>query len=616
MSSDEPESECKKGRDFNPKTCRYIQSCKPGYSRNKDFKCVRDATNPTSRSLRKEKLNTLKELFSGTPNQNGLIDSPRKSRGKPRILKKSTKKSFSTIPLPGSLAYLKQSIHEFVEGIGPSITDLTFGQAKEIAKSKGFEMTSRKEKNILKDSIVDYLASIKPRVHFQNEKSISKKSKSKKSFTSTNVNNLTRPPSPNATPPNVISPNVIIPNATPPNVISPNVISPNATPPNATQQSSNVLETSQKPKKSQKSQKPKKSFVSDNATRLIPNVRPKVKSIKRKPKLRKDQKEQLIHLFLNKIGLSIKHIPRERIKELAQNDGILIDSDEYRSTFNRLLQEYIDSYDDMTLKYALNIMNLNDAYTMDELTTKYKEKSLEIFPDKTLDEKKDTIEFKRLENAFNVLKERLKNNNFQHKSIDIPSEDEIMNMDKMSLFSEDIVFLFYSKSIDAKPGKGSGEMIPSGQSDKFDALSKIKDWRKKLSNFWIQPFELDGKRWQSVEHYYQGSKFKRTPDFYHQFSLDSGSDISKDPALAKGAGGKSGKFDGKLVRPKEIRVDDGFFEQNRNKIEMYKAQHAKFTQHDDLMKLLKLTKDAKLMHYVRGSPNIAFYNLMYIRSKI
>ena len=49
---------------------------------------------------------------------------------------------------------------------------------------------------------------------------------------------------------------------------------------------------------------------------------------------------------------------------------------------------------------------------------------------------------------------------------------------------------------------------------------------------------------------------------------------------------------------------------------MYKAQHAKFSQHDDLMKLLKLTKDAKLLHYVRGSPSITFYNLMHIRSNL
>ena len=66
---------------------------------------------------------------------------------------------------------------------------------------------------------------------------------------------------------------------------------------------------------------------------------------------------------------------------------------------------------------------------------------------------------------------------------------------------------------------------------------------------------LHGKRWASVEHY-QGSKFKETPEFYDQFSLDSGSKLSKDPVLAKAAGGK---FQGKCVRPKEIVIDSDFF---------------------------------------------------------
>ena len=49
---------------------------------------------------------------------------------------------------------------------------------------------------------------------------------------------------------------------------------------------------------------------------------------------------------------------------------------------------------------------------------------------------------------------------------------------------------------------------------------------------------------------------------------------------------------------------------------MYKAQHAKFTQNDDLMHLLKLTRDAKLVHHTRGSPPVVFDNLMHIRSKL
>jgi len=559
---------CSVGKDFNPKTCRYINSCKPGYKRDKDFKCVRDSAMSMSRSIRHEKQKLLKELFSNSR-------SNARSNVEP------------TEPLPGSLAHLKQTIYEVVKGIGPSIKQMTYGETKMIARSRGLELKSRKEKTIFRDSIHAYKdtlpnANVLNENHNESQASRASRAsrakfksgkKSKKALSA--IREETRPPSPNFSPPKES---------------------------NSPQKKSFVSE----PPKVTKS---KKSFVSE-----FPDVRPKPKSVKVKPKLTKDQKEKLINLFLNKIGLSIKHIPWERVKELAQNDGLLLDSAEYRSIFNRLLQEYVDSYDTMTLKSALVVMNVDETYTMDDLLAKYKEKSLEIFPDKPFNEKKETLEFQRMENAFNLLKERLKNNNFKHTSIDFPSHDEIMNIDKMNLFSEDTVFLFYSKSSDTKPGKGAGEIIPPGQEDKFDALSKIKDWRKKLSNFWIQPFDLDGKRWQSVEHYYQGSKFKGTPNFYNQFSLDSGSDISKDPALAKGAGGKSGTFGGKLVRPKEIKLDDGFFD--RNKIEMYKAQHAKFTQHDDLMKLLKLTKDAKLMHFVRGSPNIAFYNLMYIRSKL
>ena len=179
-----------------------------------------------------------------------------------------------------------------------------------------------------------------------------------------------------------------------------------------------------------------------------------------------------------------------------------------------------------------------------------------------------------------------------------------------NMYDEDTTFVFYSKSSPAKPGKGKNEKIPDEKVDMYKELAAIPDWRKKLSNFWIQPFKLDGREWASVEHYYQGSKFKNSnPNFYEEFSLDSGSKLSKDPVLAKAMGGKDVKH---KYRSKEITVDEDFF-QGRAEIEMNSAQHAKFGQHPDLKAMLKATKRAKLAHYTRGGKMETFHNLMKLR---
>ena len=184
------------------------------------------------------------------------------------------------------------------------------------------------------------------------------------------------------------------------------------------------------------------------------------------------------------------------------------------------------------------------------------------------------------------------------------------------LYNNSTIFQFYINSLDKPAGKGAGETIPQGDSEEYKELTYIKDWRRKLDNLWVSPFTLDGHKWNSVEHYYQGSKFKRgNPEFYLQFSLDSGSELSKDPEMAIGAGGKSGKFAKEQIRPQNIKVDDDF-SKGRDPIEMEAAQYAKFSQNVDLKKLLLSTKKAKLQHFSKGSPPVVFTELMKVRKRL
>lgn len=537
---------CSVGKDFNPKTCRFIQSCKPGYSRNKDFKCVKDSTAP-KRSVGKEKLGLLKGLFS---NENGLVNSPLSRRSISKRLKRTKypelifNENGNEIPPLEPIQSKKftqekiKSMKNFLKTLTPG-EKINWGQIKTLARSKGVKLDTDADKRTFKDLVVDFASGVKSptkpkrglktkKVHFKNGSNFSKALDSLK-------NNWAE----------------------------------------LNQSKANASKNTSKPKKSLKTKPPIAQSKANASTKS-----------------------------------TAKTVPKKSLSK-------------------------------MTIKDALEIMKITEIYTMDDLAEKYKEISTSLHPDKSFDEKKTTPEFKVLNKAFEILKKRIdksgkskplrksgtkkskivksnvQSNDLDHslKNVTIPTDDTIINLHSSNLYNPETVFKFYSLSADRSPGKGPGEKIKSGDESKYLRLSEHPDWRKMLSNFWIEPFVLEGKRWQSVEHYYQGSKFKGTPDFYNQFSLDSGSELSKDPILAKIAGGKSGKRKGISIRGKEIKIDDDFFP-NRSKIEMYKAQHAKFTQSPRLSSVLKLTGDAKLVHHVRGSQPVVFDNLMYIRSKL
>jgi len=187
------------------------------------------------------------------------------------------------------------------------------------------------------------------------------------------------------------------------------------------------------------------------------------------------------------------------------------------------------------------------------------------------------------------------------------------------LYTPDIIFQFYTKSNpNALPGVGVGEKIPETEKIHFHKLATFDNWRRKLSNFWNEPFMLDNHTWQSVEHYYQASKFKNNNrEFYLKFSLDSRSELSADPVLAKAAGSKSGKLNQtNVIRPSRITIDPDFFNHGRSEREMENAMFAKFSQNKGLKDLLLATRNAKLVHYQRGARPEVYQHLMRVRHKL
>ena len=194
---------------------------------------------------------------------------------------------------------------------------------------------------------------------------------------------------------------------------------------------------------------------------------------------------------------------------------------------------------------------------------------------------------------------------------------EVIQEQKNDLYDDSIVFQYYIKSNNKPlPGKGVGEKIPAQILPSFSSLAKLTDWRRKLDNEYITPFEIDGHKWYTVEHYYQAGKFKNTnKEFYLLFSLDSNSIMSTDVEMAKAASSKTGKYKKEQLRTKDIKIDDEFYNGMNDKI-LEDAIYAKFSQNEDMKEVLVNTKKAKLLLYKHGSEPELSNILMIVRNRM
>jgi len=303
---------------------------------------------------------------------------------------------------------------------------------------------------------------------------------------------------------------------------------------------------------------------------------------------------------------------------------IVLSSEKYREKdfdsvlfCGNMVDPLIETTGDFKPEFYIIIEHTSNHY---KLIT-YKKKAVFNFGELPYDLKRMIVDkcMEKNSGIFTFIKEfdNFKNNELSIKEKEVIRFDELGEAKIMNLYDDNVVFVFYPKSADKPlPGKGAGEKMTPEVAVEYAELSKIPQWRKKLDDSWLQPFTADNHKWASVEHYYQGSKFKtKNPEFYLSFSLDSGTDLSKNADMAKGAGGKTGKYKGDLLRPKTVEIDPEFYAKRAEKAKN-DAQDAKFLQNEDLKQLLLETKKSKLMHHIRGKDAETQDHLMVLRDKI
>lgn len=144
---------------------------------------------------------------------------------------------------------------------------------------------------------------------------------------------------------------------------------------------------------------------------------------------------------------------------------------------------------------------------------------------------------------------------------------------------------YFSRSANRLPGQGANEYV--SDPNRYLDLARTPNWRQILSNFWVAPFEVNGVRWNSVEHMFQGYKINLAdPQRAWLFTLNSGSDLGRSE-------GSVAQRNRKMIvlTPQQLAQ----WEQLKDSI-MYTALKAKFSQNELPKQILLQTRDAELWH--------------------
>jgi ribA/ribD-fused uncharacterized protein len=165
---------------------------------------------------------------------------------------------------------------------------------------------------------------------------------------------------------------------------------------------------------------------------------------------------------------------------------------------------------------------------------------------------------------------------------------------------------FHSGSADRPPGQGANERVANPAD--YAELAQVPDWRKRLSNFWVADFTLDGLTYRTVEHAFQAAKIALVDaGKARSFTLESGSELAR-------GGGLEARKQRKMVllTPAQLAAWDA----QKHRL-MGAAMRAKFTQHPDLGRVLMATGEAELWHGTgRGQAPTRILDLEAVRADL
>ncbi|KAG2373525.1 hypothetical protein C9374_011988 [Naegleria lovaniensis] len=186
----------------------------------------------------------------------------------------------------------------------------------------------------------------------------------------------------------------------------------------------------------------------------------------------------------------------------------------------------------------------------------------------------------------------------------MPSESKSSNKNPSS---DQTILFYYSKSADKPPGKGANESLGNKNKDYFSELSRLKDWRKVLSNFHIGPFQYHGKTYRTAEHCFQSQKIALvSKTLADTFAMESKSKLSQGD-------GEEARKQRKVAILDESQLKQ--WNQMKHSV-MEELLYCKFSQNEQAKKVLLATRDAELWHGARGMPKSRQYDLEKARARI